>query len=126
MAKSPAVLDVIKIEGVRGFGRHGLLEEETIRGQEFLVDVSYWLDTKKSAKSGDVKHTVNYAEVALSVHELIVGEPVGLIETLAENIAARVLEFKQIQHVEIVVHKPHAPIPVDFHDVTVSIFRSRK
>ena len=126
MTKSPAVLDVIKIEGVRGFGRHGLLEEEKIRGQEFLVDVSYWIDIKKSAKSGDVKHTVNYAEVAQVVHEIIVGEPVGLIETLAENIAHRVLQFKLIKHVEIVVHKPHAPIPVDFADVTVSIFRSRK
>jgi dihydroneopterin aldolase len=126
MSNSRSALDVIEIKGIKGFGWHGLLEDERLNGQEFIVDVSYWLNTKKAAKSGDVDHTVNYAEVAQCVHDLIVGEPVGLIETLAENIADRVLKIKRIRHVEVTVHKPHAPIPVEFQDVTVSIFRSRK
>lgn len=125
MKKSAVGLDVIKIRGIRGFGRHGLLESETIRGQEFLVDISMWLKISKAAKTDDVSHTVDYAEVATAVHQHIVGEPVGLIETLAEQIAATVLKFKRVQLVEVTIHKPHAPIPVDFNDVTLTIQRGR-
>jgi dihydroneopterin aldolase len=121
----PAI-DSIELLGLREFGHHGVLEHERINGQYFSVDATLGLSISHAAHTDDLADTVNYAEVAQVVHEIIVGEPVGLIETLAENIAHRVLQFKLIKHVEIVVHKPHAPIPVDFADVTVSIFRSRK
>ncbi|MEY3407898.1 MAG: Dihydroneopterin aldolase [Actinomycetota bacterium] len=125
MKKPMTGLDVITIHGVRGFGRHGLLESETIRGQEFLVDIKMWLRISKAAKTDDVAFTVDYAEVATAVHQHIVGEPVGLIETLAERIAETVLGFKRVQQVEVTIHKPHAPIPVDFQDVTLTITRGR-
>jgi dihydroneopterin aldolase len=49
-----------------------------------------------------------------------------LIETLAEDIAKQILkEFKKIKKVKVTVHKPHAPIPLKFKDVSVEIERSR-
>lgn len=49
-----------------------------------------------------------------------------LIETLAEGIAREILkEFKKIKRVKVVVHKPNAPIPLKFKDVSVEIERSR-
>lgn len=118
-------LSEIRIDGVRGFGRHGVLPDEKIRGQEFIVDVRMWLPTKKAGRTDQLEYTVDYAAVAVAVHEIIVGPPVELIETLAERIAARVLEFRRIHKVEIKVHKPLAPIPVDFQDVSITILRER-
>ena len=56
---------------------------------------------------------------------IVAGEPVRLIETLAERVADRCLTDSRVQAVEVTVHKPQAPIPVPFDDVTVTILRSR-
>ena len=47
------------------------------------------------------------------------GEPVDLIETVAERIAATVLAHAIVQAVDVSVHKPQAPIEVPFGDVVV-------
>jgi len=114
---------VIEIVGIRGFGYHGVLPEERATGQEFAVDVALHTSTIAAAKSDDLTQTINYAEVALRVHARVVGEPVDLIETLAENIAADVLAFPGVSRVDVTVHKPSAPIPVPFTDVMVRISR---
>ena len=56
---------------------------------------------------------------------IITGEPLHLIETLAERIADHVLRTFPVAAVEVTVHKPNAPIEVDFGDVTVSVYRER-
>ena len=59
------------------------------------------------------------------MHALIVGEPVDLIETLAERIAAACLDWPAVESVEVTVHKPQAPIQVPFADVELRIVRGR-
>jgi dihydroneopterin aldolase len=61
--------------------------------------------------------------VALQVHKHIIGDPVNLIETLAENISQEILQNKLIEKVVVTVHKPNAPITVDFSDVSVTLTR---
>lgn len=68
---------------------------------------------------------MHYGVVAEEVVEVVTGEPVDLIETLAERIAQRCLKHEGVQEVEVVVHKPDAPITVPFDDVTITIIRSR-
>lgn len=116
--------DVIKISGIEAKGFHGVLEKERKRGQKFLVDVELYLPLKNL--NDQLNKTVNYAEVAQVVKNQITGEPRMLIETLAEGIAREILkEFKKIKRVKVVVHKPNAPIPLKFKDVSVEIERSR-
>jgi dihydroneopterin aldolase len=50
---------------------------------------------------------------------------VDLIEALAQRIADRCLAEHLVDEVEVTVHKPQAPVPVPFDDVTVTILRSR-
>ena len=52
-------------------------------------------------------------------------DPVDLIETVAERIAAVALGFAAVEEVEVTVHKPEAPITVPFTDVSVTIVRGR-
>lgn len=123
MNEGTAVTDYIEITGIRGFGYHGVLAEERATGQDFIVDVVMHVDTRAAAQTDDLALTVNYAEVAERVHARIVGDPVDLIETLAEGIASDVLGFVGVTSVEVRVHKPSAPIPVPFDDVVVRITR---
>ncbi|MCK9916460.1 MULTISPECIES: dihydroneopterin aldolase [Microbacterium] len=121
-------LDEIAITGIRAFGRHGVFAHERAEGQEFVVDAALYIDgavVQRAAVTDDVTDTVHYGEVAVRIAEIIGGDPVNLIETLAERIATAVLEGWPVHMVRITVHKPQAPIPVPFDDVTVSVTRVR-
>ena len=115
--------DTIEVRGIRGYGHHGVLASERVDGQEFIVDVVLGVSTSSAARSDDLADTVNYADVAIRVHAHITGSPCDLIETLAERIAADILDATVAEWVEVAVHKPSAPIPVPFDDVVVRIRR---
>ena len=118
-------LDRISLIGLRAFGRHGVLPQERADGQEFLIDATLWVDTRPAAATDDLTQTVSYADVAQQLHKIVTGEPVQLIETLAERLADACLANERVEQAEITVHKPSAPIPLPFADVTVTIRRPR-
>jgi dihydroneopterin aldolase len=118
-------MDRISVSGLRAYGYHGVLAAERERGQEFVVDAVLWLDTSAAAKDDDLSRTVDYGALSARLAEIVVGEPVALIETLAARLAAACLEQEPVQHAEITVHKPNAPVGVPVLDVSVTIRRSR-
>lgn len=117
--------DRIVLTGIRGLGRHGVLERERLDGQEFIVDVTLDVDMRRAQASDDLADAVDYSAVAEAVHAIVVGDPVDLIEALAGRIADRCLAFAGVQAVSVTVHKPQAPISVPFDDVSVTIHRTR-
>lgn len=117
--------DRILLSGVRAVGRHGVLPEERANGQEFVVDLELWLDLGVAAATDRVAATVHYGELAEQVAAAISGDPVDLIETLAQRIADVALGNDLVDRVVVTVHKPTAPIAVPFTDVAVRIDRAR-
>ncbi len=117
--------DRICLSGLRAHGYHGVFAAERARGQEFIVDAVLWLDTSAAAEADDLSRTVDYGSLAGRLANVISGEPVALIETLAQRLAAVCLADDVVQHAEITVHKPQAPVAVPVRDVSVTIRRSR-
>ncbi|MET0312903.1 MAG: dihydroneopterin aldolase [Hansschlegelia sp.] len=118
--------DRIFIRGVQVHARHGVFEEERRLGQRFVIDVDYWVDAQSYAPADDYAGAVSYGDVYETIVGIATGEPVALIETLAERIAQAVLErFSPVETVRVEVHKPGAPIPGVFSDVGVEIIRRR-
>lgn len=118
-------LDQIELTGLSVFGHHGVFDFERREGQEFRIDLKLSLPLKAASASDDVADTVHYGELADRVAAIVAGEPVNLIETLGERIAAAVLEDERIHVVSVTVHKPNAPIEQTFADVAVTITRGR-
>jgi len=118
-------LDRIELRGLRVRGHHGVYDFERAQGQDFVIDVTLHLSLREAAASDDVTDTVHYGELADQVVAIAAGEPVNLIETLAERIAAVALADARVQRAEVTVHKPSAPIDATFDDVAVSIVRER-
>ena len=116
-------LDEIVLTGVRAHGFHGVYEEERRIGQEFVVDATLFVDTRPAAASDDVSATVHYGEAAEAIVAIVEGDPVDLLETLCERIAQALLAYAPVRAVAVTVHKPQAPIPVPFADVSVTIRR---
>lgn len=117
--------DAITLTGLRARGHHGVYEHERRDGQDFIIDVRVTLDLARAASSDDVADTVHYGELAIAVVEAVETDPVDLIETVAERVAAIALGYPAVHEAEVTVHKPQAPIPVPFDDVSVTIVRGR-
>lgn len=117
------IQDRITLHGLRGRGRHGVYPRERAEGQTFIVDAALSVDTRAAARDDDLNATADYGALAEKIVALIEGEPVNLIETLAERIATACLADPAVRAAEITVHKPDAPITVPFDDVTVTIRR---
>ncbi len=115
----------IELTGLRARGHHGVYDFERSQGQEFLVDVRLHLDLEPAVASDDVADTVHYGELAQRLVEIVGGDPVNLLETLADRLLTACLADERVTEAEVTVHKPQAPIPHEFADVRVTLGRSR-
>jgi dihydroneopterin aldolase len=120
------VADRIELRGLRVRGHHGVFDHERRDGQDFVVDVIVWIDLATAAASDDLADTVDYGALAQLAADVVAGPPRNLIETVAAEIADAVMSDERLHAVEVVVHKPDAPIPLTFADVAVVARRSRR
>ena len=118
--------DAIAVRGITAHAHHGVYDWERERGQTFRVDAVLELDTAPAAAGDDLERTANYAELARALYSVLTGEPVALLETLAQRLADVCLDDPLVDAVEITVHKPQAELGVPFDDVTVGIRRTRR
>ena len=117
--------DSIVLTGVRVRANHGVYDFEREQGQDFVVDVTAWLDLARPAADDDLAQSVHYGELAAEIADAVRRDPVDLIETVAERVAGVVLAHSPVHSVEVTVHKPDAPLDVPVRDVAVRIHRRR-
>lgn len=118
-------MDKITIQDLEVFGYHGVLEEEALLGQKFLITAVMSLDLRRAGRTDDIKETIDYGEVCQFIKKLVETERYLLIERLAEELATGLLlGFPKLSGVEITVKKPWAPVQVPLDTVAVTISRS--
>lgn len=118
--------DTIFITGLLVHARHGVMEHETEVGQRFVIDLDLSIDLTESSRTDLLADTVSYSTVVSTAIAAFKNANYMLLERAAGAVAEAVLgKFDRVTTVKVTVHKPHAPIPAIFHDVGVSITRSR-
>ena len=117
--------DVIHLRGLDFYAYHGAMPEEQVLGQRFVVDMDLYCDLSKAGVSDNVEDTIHYGEVYQVIKACVTEEKYQLIERLAEVIARRVLAQFACLSVRVEVHKPQAPVPGIFGDISVEIWRGR-
>ncbi|WP_018177935.1 dihydroneopterin aldolase [Jongsikchunia kroppenstedtii] len=118
--------DRIELRGLAVRGHHGVFPEERRDGQDFVVDLVLWLDLAPAALSDELADTVDYGALAQRAHDIVAGPPRDLIETVATEICEDIMTDARVAAAEVTLHKPGAPIPLSFGDVSVVVRRSRK
>ena len=118
--------DRIELRGLTVRGNHGVFDYERSDGQDFLIDITVWIDLAAAAASDQLSDTFDYGVLAQRAAAVVAGPPRNLIETVAGEIADDVMTDARVHAVEVVVHKPQAPIPLTFSDVAVVARRSRR
>lgn len=116
-------MDKIIMYGLEFYGYHGLSPQEQALGQRFIVDVELFLDLRRAGLTDAPDYTVDYARVAGLIGKIVEGPSHKLIESLAERIAAMILEHYPVKEVMVRVKKPQAPLPIKFGWMAVEIRR---
>ena len=120
-----APADRIVVRGLRVFGYHGVHAHEKERGQDFLVDLEAHLDLRPAGAADDLARTLDYSDLTRRARAIVAGEPHDLIEALAEQLAAAVLEYPGVRRAVVRVGKPQALATQDVEGVFVEIERRR-
>ena len=108
----------IAISGLKVYGYHGVLQFEKDLGQFFLIDANVLVE---AGTSDQLAESVSYADLAELIAKDVKSNPVDLLETLAMRLHKLVMGYSpRVQHAVITVHKPNAPIDLEFSDVSVS------
>jgi len=123
--QSSAGLDRITLTGIAAIGHHGVFDFEREQGQRFVVDVSCSVDLKPAATHDDLELTIDYGALAQAIVADIERDPLNLIEALADRIATTCLRARPVRSVQVTVHKPQAPVSVEFADVAVTLYKEQ-
>lgn len=101
-------MDQVILSGARLQARIGVTEQERAQPQELVVDVELAVDTREAARRDDLRFSIDYAAVWRKLESVAGLQPYALVETLAERIAAAVLEEFPAEAVRVLVRKPGA------------------
>jgi dihydroneopterin aldolase len=119
-------LDRISIQGINVLGHHGVDEAERLVGQRLIIDVDLYLDFSPAVAGDDIRKTVNYEAVCALVERVASEEEFLLLESLAADIADKILESFHSEAVAVRVKKVNLPIATRVASVAVEVRRSRR
>ncbi|MEC7124455.1 MAG: dihydroneopterin aldolase [Bacteroidota bacterium] len=109
----------IYLENIRTYSHHGCMEEETVIGSEYRVDLWVDADLTVASSSDDLKDTPDY----VVLHQIVVKEmkiPSRLLEHVAQRIIERIRStVKDLDHIRVRVSKINPPIGGDVQSVSV-------
>ena len=103
-------MDRIFLQGMQFYSYHGGSREERTLGQPFQVDLEVEKDLAAAGKSDRLDDTVSYAYLYRVVRDVMAGEPMELLEALAEEIASQSLESFPIDSIRVRITKTRPPI----------------
>ena len=117
-------MDSITISNLEVFANHGVFVEETRLGQKFLVNARMELDLRPAGRSDDIHKSIHYGEVCRFITDYMQEHTYNLIESAAEHLAEELLfRFPLMDHIQMEIKKPWAPIGLPLETVAVSVER---
>lgn len=111
----------IYLRNVRFHAFHGVLPQEGIVGNDYLVNLVLDYDFSSAMKTDDLQGTLNYAEVYQKVREEM-AVPSKLLEHVAGRIAHRLFsDFQEIQKLQLSITKVNPPMGADSDGAGVEV-----
>jgi dihydroneopterin aldolase len=118
-------MDRVLLEGMSFQGRHGVRAAERERPQEFRVDVEVDCDLGEAGRTDRIEDTVDYTRVRAIAEDVIEGESRNLLESLAAQIAERVLQLPKVAAVAVrIAKRPESMLPLEAAAVRINRTRA--
>ncbi|HZW19383.1 dihydroneopterin aldolase [Luteimonas lutimaris] len=101
-------MDTVFIEALEVEALIGIYDWERRIRQPLLFDIEMAFDNRVPAASDDIADTLNYKAVSKRVIAYVSQSDFGLVETLAERVAAIILDEFGVSRVRLKLSKPGA------------------
>jgi dihydroneopterin aldolase len=118
-------MDKILISSIDCVAAIGVTPEERTMKQRLSMDVEIWTDTSIPAQHDSLKDALDYSKVAAVVMNVCQSRAFHLIETVAEQVASRVLADFPTPQVRVLVRKTSPVLEPRVSYVSVEIVRVR-
>lgn len=115
--------DIIRLVGMSFYGYHGTTAAERETGRVFEVDCELGVDLAEAGHSDQLADTIDYAQVYGTVRDLIEGKAYSLLETLASEVAAQILNGFPAYRVTVRVRKMSPPVTGHMRCIEVELTR---
>jgi dihydroneopterin aldolase len=115
----------IEVRGLAVHAHHGVHEHEREHGQRFLLDLALVPRSALACETDRLGDAVSYGDAARLAVEIATSRRFDLIERLAAHIADGLLARLPLERATVTVHKPDAPLGLEFDDVSVTVSRVR-
>jgi dihydroneopterin aldolase len=115
----------IEVRGLTVHAHHGVHESEREHGQRFVLDLVLVPSSSLGCETDRLGDTVSYGDAARLAVEVASSTRFDLIERLAAHVADTLLARLPLERATITVHKPEAPLGLEFDDVAVTVSRVR-
>jgi 7,8-dihydroneopterin aldolase/epimerase/oxygenase len=103
----------IVLKGMRFHSYHGVVTQERLTGNDFVVDLCVYYPIEKAMCSDSLEDTLNYADL-YKVVEQEMHTPSFLLERVSGRIAERLFRtFPSIQAVDLNLMKMNPPMGAD-------------
>lgn len=126
LSEGSCLRDSIQLKGLVFHGYHGVLPEENILGQKFVIDATIFSDLRQAGKTDELNDTLDYASIYDKIKDVVEGRPFKLVEALAERIAGTILEESKVESVQVTIQKPHVAVSGVVKSLGVEIYRTRQ
>ena len=115
--------DVIRLIGMSFYGYHGVSAAEKETGRVFEVDCELEVDLAQAGHSDQLSDTVDYGEVYTTIKDVVEGKAYALLEGLANELAALLLDRFPIFRATLNVRKLHPPVAGQMKHIEVEVTR---
>jgi dihydroneopterin aldolase len=115
----------IEVRGLTVHAHHGVHSDEREHGQRFVLDLVLVPRSSLGCETDRLGDTVSYGDAARMAVEVATSTRFDLIERLAAHVADALLARLPLERATITVHKPEAPLGLEFDDVAVTVSRVR-
>ena len=105
-------MEWIQLNGMHFFAYHGLYGEESILGNDFVIDISIKTSLKKAGESDSIKDTVNY-ETIYKICDSEMQKRSALIENIGYRIKSEPINAfgSEILALKLLIKKEKPPLP---------------
>jgi dihydroneopterin aldolase len=115
----------IEVRGLTVHAHHGVHSDEREHAQRFVLDLVLVPRSSLGCETDRLGDTVSYGDAARVAVDVATSTRFDLIERLAAHVADTLLARLPLERATITVHKPEAPLGLEFDDVAVTVSRVR-
>lgn len=118
------ILDVgtakIRVKNLRLRTFIGIKEEEINNRQDVIINLTIFYSAQAAVQENEIEYALNYRTITKAIISHVENNRFALLERLTQELVDMVMEYEEVQYVEVEVDKPQALRYSDSVSVTLS------